>query len=109
MGTSPRLSAASFFSSLSTKMTSWPRSAKQAPATKPTYPEPTTAICMRPFSPKGQIDLQQHVTGKELTLSAYVNGANQVESLMGTPFEAIRVEPAGQSRVPCALCQAQER
>jgi hypothetical protein len=22
----------------------WPRSAKQAPATKPTYPEPTTAI-----------------------------------------------------------------
>src|SRR5215469_8017722 len=27
-------------------MTSWPRSAKQAPATRPTYPEPTTAICM---------------------------------------------------------------
>ena len=25
-------------------MTSWPRSAKQAPATSPTYPEPTTAI-----------------------------------------------------------------
>src|SRR5262249_12808277 len=27
--------------------TSWPRSAKQAPATNPTYPEPTTAIRIR--------------------------------------------------------------
>src|SRR5271170_2283413 len=46
MGTCPSLRAASLRSSLSTRMTSWPRSAKQAPATNPTYPEPTTAIRM---------------------------------------------------------------
>src|SRR5437016_8553814 len=28
-------------------MTSCPRSAKHAPATSPTYPDPTTAICIR--------------------------------------------------------------
>src|SRR5579859_1916480 len=44
MGTCPLRKAANFRWSLSTKMTSWPRSAKQAPATNPTYPEPTTAI-----------------------------------------------------------------
>src|SRR4030081_3349345 len=46
MGTCPFLRAVNFCSSLSTTMTSWPRSAKQAPATKPTYPEPTIAIRM---------------------------------------------------------------
>src|SRR5438270_9378987 len=44
IGTWPSRSAASFFWSLSTRMTSCPRSAKQAPATNPTYPEPTTAM-----------------------------------------------------------------
>src|SRR5437588_6296477 len=47
MGTWPAFKAASFCSSLSTRMTSCPRSAKHAPATSPTYPDPTTAICIR--------------------------------------------------------------
>src|SRR5437667_12821552 len=47
MGTWPVFKAASFCSSLSTRMTSCPRSAKHAPATSPTYPDPTTAICIR--------------------------------------------------------------
>src|SRR5439155_25359034 len=47
MGTWPAFKAASFCSSLSTKITSCPRSAKHAPATRPTYPDPTTAICIR--------------------------------------------------------------
>src|SRR5271168_322857 len=33
-------------------MTSWPRSAKQTPATNPTYPEPTTAMRMQ--TPRGE-------------------------------------------------------
>src|SRR5438876_11046107 len=47
MGTWPAFKAASFCSSLSTRMTSCPRSAKHDPATSPTYPDPTTAICIR--------------------------------------------------------------
>src|SRR5437016_7628491 len=47
MGTWPAFKAASFCSSLSTRTTSCPRSAKHAPATSPTYPDPTTAICIR--------------------------------------------------------------
>src|SRR5207244_12607325 len=47
MGTWPAFKAASFCSSLSTRITSCPRSAKHAPATSPTYPDPTTAICIR--------------------------------------------------------------
>src|SRR5208282_1302720 len=44
MGTSPSRSAEILFSSLSTRTTSCPRSAKHAPVTNPTYPEPTTAM-----------------------------------------------------------------
>src|SRR3954464_12475350 len=44
MGVSPRCNAASFSSSLSTHVTVCPSSAKQAAATNPTYPDPTTAI-----------------------------------------------------------------
>src|SRR5512146_885112 len=44
MGTAPFCSALTLAASLSTKVTSCPNSAKQAPATRPTYPEPTTAI-----------------------------------------------------------------
>src|SRR5437762_6031774 len=47
MGTWPASKAASFCSSLSTRITSCPRSAQHAPATSPTYPDPTTAICIR--------------------------------------------------------------
>src|SRR5438309_2540657 len=50
MGTWPAFKAASFCSSLSTRITSWPRSAKHPPATSPTYPDPTTAIFIQqPF------------------------------------------------------------
>src|SRR5690242_8625279 len=44
MGTSPRCSASYFSGSLSTRITSCPSSAKHAPATRPTYPLPITAI-----------------------------------------------------------------
>src|SRR5229473_974922 len=44
MGIFPALSVAIFDSSLSTQMTSFPFSARQAPTTSPTYPVPTTAI-----------------------------------------------------------------
>src|ERR1700682_2172143 len=44
MGIFPSLSVAIFDSSLSTQMTSFPFSARQAPTTSPTYPVPTTAI-----------------------------------------------------------------
>src|SRR5260370_36649278 len=46
MSESPAWSAATLRSSLSTQMTSWPISAKQTAATRPTYPDPTTAILM---------------------------------------------------------------
>src|SRR5215472_13778823 len=44
MGTWPLWSASSLRWSLSTRTISCPMSAKQAPATRPTYPEPTTAM-----------------------------------------------------------------
>src|SRR6266540_598820 len=44
MGIFPRWSIRIFASLLSTHTTSLPLSAKQAPATSPTYPVPTTAI-----------------------------------------------------------------
>src|ERR1700731_1125527 len=44
MGIFPSLSIAIFDSSLSTQMTSFPFSARQAPTTSPTYPVPTIAI-----------------------------------------------------------------
>src|SRR6266568_2574139 len=40
----PSCSMRTLDSSLSTQITRWPISAKQAAATSPTYPEPTTAI-----------------------------------------------------------------
>src|SRR5450432_1512648 len=43
-GTSPARSLASLLSFTSMHMTLVPESAKQAPATNPTYPDPTTAI-----------------------------------------------------------------
>src|SRR5260370_14627713 len=46
MSESPAWSAATLRSSLSTQMTWWPISAKQTAATRPTYPDPTTAILM---------------------------------------------------------------
>src|SRR5215203_133378 len=46
MGTSFRCSLAIFSASTSTQITSLPVSAKQAPATRPTYPLPITAMCM---------------------------------------------------------------
>src|SRR3954471_4555590 len=51
MGVFPARSAASFASSTSTQVTECPVSAKQVPATRPTYPVPTTAMRMgvRPF------------------------------------------------------------
>src|SRR5438874_502198 len=47
MGVLPARSAASFASSTSTQVTACPVSAKQVPATSPTYPVPTTAMCIR--------------------------------------------------------------
>src|SRR5687768_17819398 len=44
MGILPRWSIRTLASTLSTQITSLPLSAKQAPATSPTYPVPTTAI-----------------------------------------------------------------
>src|SRR3954469_8562627 len=44
MGVFPARSAASFASSTSTQLTECPVSAKQVPATRPTYPVPTTAM-----------------------------------------------------------------
>ena len=44
MGTLPRRSSRTLAWLLSTQTTSFPDSAKQAPATRPTYPVPTTAI-----------------------------------------------------------------
>src|SRR5882724_11271518 len=41
-----RLTAASLAGTLSTRITWWPRSAKYALGTSPTYPEPTTATCI---------------------------------------------------------------
>src|SRR5829696_574796 len=46
MGTLPLDSARTFAASLSTHTTSFPLSAKHTPATRPTYPVPTTAIFM---------------------------------------------------------------
>src|SRR6188472_399418 len=46
MGTLPLDSARTFVASLSTQTTSLPLSAKHTPATRPTYPVPTTAIFM---------------------------------------------------------------
>src|SRR5947209_3570906 len=46
MGSSPRSSAAILALSMSTQMTSLPESAKQVPATRPTYPEPMMASFM---------------------------------------------------------------
>ncbi len=46
MGVSPARSWAIFFSSTSTETTLCPESAKQVPATNPTYPVPMTAILM---------------------------------------------------------------
>src|SRR5215207_8681547 len=46
MGTSFRCNRAIFSASTSTQTTSLPVSAKHAPATRPTYPLPTTATCM---------------------------------------------------------------
>src|SRR5690349_5667488 len=43
MGIWPAFNVSIFFWSLSTQMTSLPLSAKQAPATRPTYPVPITA------------------------------------------------------------------
>src|SRR4051812_359997 len=52
MGVFPARSAASFASSTSTQVTECPVSAKQVPATRPTYPVPTTAmrIGVRPLA-----------------------------------------------------------
>src|SRR5688572_10999598 len=47
MGILPRWSERTLAGSLSTQMTSLPFSARQAPATRPTYPLPTTAIFIR--------------------------------------------------------------
>src|SRR5208283_3895332 len=44
MGIPPARNTSTFFRSLSTQITSWPTSAKQAPVTKPTYPVPTMLI-----------------------------------------------------------------
>src|SRR4051794_1530847 len=49
MGDWPLRSRAIFSSSTSMQTTEWPESAKQTPATSPTYPVPTTAIRMRGF------------------------------------------------------------
>src|SRR5579863_6939928 len=46
MGTSPCWRAATLASSVSTQTTSFPESAKQVPATRPTYPVPTTHTFM---------------------------------------------------------------
>src|SRR5256885_17186559 len=50
MGVLPARSPASFASSTSTQVTECPVSAKQVPATRPTYPVPTTAMRIDPFS-----------------------------------------------------------
>src|SRR2546423_15482080 len=47
MGNSPRLNWAILAASTSTQATSTPNSAKQAPVTSPTYPEPITAMCIQ--------------------------------------------------------------
>src|SRR5438067_13234589 len=54
MGVLPARSAASFASSTSTQVTACPESAKQVPATSPTYPVPTTAMRMRPRTLVGE-------------------------------------------------------
>ncbi len=46
IGTLPRRSASIFSATTSRTTTSCPRSAKQAPVTRPTYPAPKTAIFM---------------------------------------------------------------
>src|SRR5688572_16470514 len=61
MGIFPRWSIRIFASALSTQMTSLPLSAKQAPATSPTYPVPTTAI-FNPTPAAGD-GTGSHVTG----------------------------------------------
>src|SRR6266849_4658256 len=76
IGTSPRFSAASFFWSLSTTITSWPRSAKHAPATRPTYPEPITAICIRTLP---QNVTQENTALKRLLYQLTFSGGNTNE------------------------------
>src|SRR6266704_3109737 len=46
MSVSPAFSAAIFSESQSTQMTLWPNSERHVAATKPTYPEPITEICI---------------------------------------------------------------
>src|SRR4029078_9925743 len=46
MGICPCCSMSIFCATLSTQVTSMPKSARQAPVTRPTYPVPTTQICM---------------------------------------------------------------
>ena len=46
IGISPLVSWAILSASLSTQVTMWPKSAKQAPEIRPTYPEPIIAMRM---------------------------------------------------------------
>src|SRR6478736_1695446 len=69
MGHSPRCSSASLRSSLSTKRTLWPNSAKQAPATRPTYPDPTTAILIiGPQNPNEVCSLKKNENREQLKI-----------------------------------------
>src|SRR5438552_14158516 len=52
MGEIPRFRSAIFVSSLSTQVTSMPKSARHAPVTSPTYPVPTMQMFMRESPPE---------------------------------------------------------
>src|SRR5262245_52094905 len=79
MGIMPLLRFSTRFSSTSSAMTRFPRSAKQAAVTNPTYPTPTTQICFiflplfgfqiissQPFTNLGYLFHDRHACNKLL-------------------------------------------
>src|SRR5215471_2014680 len=74
IGTTPAFSVLSFSLSLSTSVTSCPSSAKQAPATNPTYPDPTTATFIEnPRRPTHRIN-RPSAAGQEQDISTSRGG-----------------------------------
>src|SRR5450631_2403073 len=80
-GTSPARNLASLASSTSMHMTLVPESAKQAPATNPTNPEPTTAIFTRPLVPRLRVFVEHFVEfPRQIHGQPYVPEADWVAS-----------------------------
>src|SRR6516225_2053908 len=85
MGTRPAWSVLTFASSLSTQITLWPTSAKQAPVTSPTYPEPMIEISMND-------DCLYLLSLAQPQRQIVIRGARSVWSLALTPWIEIQIK-----------------